>query len=335
MVQKINLIIFMVFVAINCVHSFLNLRSDFKNYWLSYKSLYRKNYESQLEDFARRMIWQNNLLKIQKHNIEFDLGLHTYTMGVNQFTDLTFEEYSKFLNPMNYSKEFNKGSTYLKPINSYQLPSQVDWRTQGYVTPVKNQGQCGSCWSFSATGALEGQHFRSTKQLVSLSEQNLVDCSQSYGNAGCNGGWPFQAFQYIKGNGGIDTESSYPYEAVDGKCRFSSQNIGATCAGFHKIPPSEAELQDAVANQGPISVCIDASHSSFQSYQSGVYNEPACTSMIDHAVLVVGYGTENGQDYWLVKNSWGAAWGMNGYIKMSRNRNNQCAIASYGVYPLV
>ena len=219
--------------------------------------------------------------------------------------------------------------------SSAKVPSSVDWRPKGYVTPVKNQGQCGSCWAFSTTGALEGQHFNSTGKLVSLSEQNLVDCSK--GNYGCQGGWPYVADEYIMNNKGIDTEESYPYKAEDEACRFSASSIGATMSNYVKIREgSETDLTQAAAEVGPISVCIDAAHSSFQNYQSGVYYEPACSSTnTDHCVLVVGYGASGSQDYYIVKNSWGTSWGMDGYIYMSRNRGNNCAIASYATYPIV
>lgn len=231
----------------------------------------------------------------------------------------------------------NEAVTFIEPAN-VEVPDSVDWRTKGAVTPVKDQGHCGSCWAFSSTGALEGQHFRKTGVLVSLSEQNLIDCSAVYGNNGCDGGLMDYAFQYIKENGGIDTEKLYPYEAKDDKCRYNAKNSGATDQGFVDVSQgNEKKLKLALATVGPVSVAIDASQESFQFYSEGVYYDPKCDSEnLDHGVLAVGFGTDDkGQDYYIVKNSWGSTWGDEGYVKMARNRENHCGIATSASYPLV
>jgi len=323
-----------------CVYSAPTFNAQLDAPWNLFKRTYEKQYTSVEEEINRRSTWEANLAMIRNHNLEADLGGHSYTLKMNQFGDMTNEEFNKQMNGLDMSlKDKVSGldrHTYRAPAN-VQVPDSVDWRTKGYVTPVKDQGQCGSCWAFSTTGSLEGQHFAKTQQLVSLSEQNLVDCSQSYGNMGCNGGLMDYAFQYIKDNKGVDTEPTYPYEARTLQCRFNAANVGATDTGFVDVPArDESALQNAIATVGPISVAIDASHGSFQFYHTGVYDEPACSpTQLDHGVLAVGYDSQNGQDYYIVKNSWGTSWGSNGYIWMSRNKSNQCGIATMASYPLV
>jgi len=310
------------------------------NPWALFKRVHKKQYASVEEETSRRAIWEANVAKIRKHNLEADLGVHTYTMKMNAFGDLTHEEFKKQMNGFKMSAKVDKSEfdhhTFIAAAH-VTLPAAVDWRKEGYVTPVKDQGQCGSCWAFSATGSLEGQTMAKTKKLISLSEQNLVDCSGKFGNMGCDGGLMDSSFQYIKANKGIDTEKSYPYEAVDGKCRFKAANVGATDTGFVDIKSkNETDLQNAIATIGPISVAIDASQDSFQFYSSGVYNEPDCSETeLDHGVLAVGYDTKGSQAYYIVKNSWGTSWGQEGYIWMSRNKKNQCGIATMASYPLV
>lgn len=309
--------------------------------WETWKSMHAKNYSSSTEDKFRMKIYMENKAKIDRHNDLASRGDHSYFLKMNNYGDLLHHEFVTLMNAPNLQGHANLTGdhmpvTWMAPVN-VQLPESMDWRVWGAVTPVKNQGQCGSCWAFSSTGSLETQHFRKTGTLVSLSEQNLVDCSRSFGNQGCGGGWMDNAFRYIKAYGGINSERDYPYVGYEGSCRFNPNAVATTLATYVHLPRgSEDQLKTALGTIGTVSVAVDASHQTFQFYSHGVYDEPRCNpNALSHAVLAVGYGTENGKDYWLVKNSWATWWGDQGYIKMSRNKNNQCGIASMASYPLL
>jgi cathepsin L len=272
------------------------------------------------EFFKRYAIFKNNYAAIVEHNN----GNFTWTNGVNQFTDLTAEEFEAIyltgLAPTDYT-----------PVLSMQeyvsMAGEKDWRKDGAVTPVKNQAQCGSCWAFSTTGAIEGWDFLKTKSLKSLSEQQLVDCSGSTGNQGCNGGWPKWALTYLEKNGGSCDQASYPYTGRDGTCKKTCTPVSKPAT--HKELNNEAQLNDAI-EASPISIAITAS-SAFQSYKTGIFTG-SCPGQVNHAVLLTGYGTQ-GSDYWWIKNSWGASWGDAGYIKFPRGQN-KCQMGYASVYVL-
>lgn len=296
-------------------------------------STYNRTYPTISEFNIRQSIYLQNLIKIAQHNSEN----HTWTMGVNKFADLTGDEFSQ-----RYAGCYHQTPIFVSEQIEYEataLPQSVNWTEHGVVTPVKDQGQCGSCWAFSTTGSTESAWSISKKESVSLSEQQLVDCSGAEGNQGCNGGLMDYGFQYIIDNHGITMESNYPYTAKDGTCnKQKASNVAVTLSGFKDVPTnSELALMTAVAQQ-PVSVAVEADQSIFQLYSGGVVTG-SCGTNLDHGVLVVGYGTLNNQDYWLVKNSWGADWGQNGYILLGRgakySEKGQCGIQMDPSYPVV
>ncbi|CAH1994094.1 unnamed protein product [Acanthoscelides obtectus] len=312
--------------------------------WGSFKVTHKKQYGSELEERFRMKIFMENAHKVAKHNKLYALGLVSYKLDTNKYADMLSHEIIQTLNGFNKTKQSGlrgteeyDGFSFIPPAN-VKLPEEVDWRQHGAVTPVKDQGHCGSCWSFSATGALEGQHYRKTGKLVSLSEQNLVDCSTKFGNNGCNGGLMDNAFRYIKANKGIDTEEAYPYDGKDEKCHYNPSESGATDKDF--LTNVRRQKRSAVSLYRKYSCTLwSCLNETCPLRLSGIYSSLDCkcsSTELDHGVLAVGYGTdENGQDYWLIKNSWGPNWGDEGYIKIARNRNNMCGVATQASYPLV
>ncbi|XP_020490363.1 cathepsin S, ortholog 1 isoform X2 [Labrus bergylta] len=303
--------------------------------WEDWTVKHHKVYDNQTEVVFRRAVWEKNVLLVLRHNQEASAGKHSFRMGLNHLADMTAEEINEKLNGLKLEDPSNFRNGSLKEVSSVSIPQSVDWRKSGLVSPVQNQGMCGSCWAFSSVGALEGQMKKRTGVLVPLSPQNLVDCSFVDGNRGCRGGFISKAFGYIIRNQGIDSESFYPYEHQNGKCRYSVTGKAGYCSDFHILPyGDEKTLKAVVASVGPVSVAVNAMLKSFHLYRGGLYNVPSCNPRLtNHAVLVVGYGRDQGQDFWLVKNSWGTTWGEDGFIRIARNKKNLCGIASFAVYP--
>ena len=315
------------------LNTFLTEGDEWKQF-SNFQERFSKRYETFEETESRFNIFRSNLRNIILHNLD-----HTqnFTMGINQFTDLTPQEFKdQYVGGL----RAEVGSYGCKSFSSSAsgAPSSIDWRQKGAVTSVKDQGQCGSCWTFSATGAVEGAWAIAKGQLVDLAEQELVDCATgiSYGSHGCNGGQMEGAFKFIIENGQCAL-SAYPYTAKDGSCQKCSAVAHISSCSDVK-PNDQISLKAAVAQQ-PVAIAIEADTRYFQSYSSGILTSSSCGTNLDHGVLIVGYGTENGQDYWTVKNSWGTSWGDKGYVKIARSSSTNdagiCGIAMDPSFPTV
>jgi len=312
----------------------------------NFQTRFGKTYNSFEEMQDRFAIFRSNLKEIINHNLN---NTHTYTLGINQFTDLTAEEFKDtYINGLSseYSQDMKLfGST--TKCGSFSgsdgsSPSSIDWRQKNAVSDVKNQGQCGSCWSFSASGAMEGAWAIRHGKLYNLSEQQLVDCAGlAYGSMGCKGGQMDGAFKYATDKEGMCDEESYPYKSgttlKSGNCEPCKPVVQVNGC-MDVSPDNQKVLKDAVA-KGPVSVAIEADTKIFQLYSSGILTSTSCGTNLDHGVLIVGYGTESGQDYWIVKNSWSNTWGEEGYIRIARSDSTSdpgiCGIAMQPSFPVV
>nr|AEC13302.1 cathepsin H [Gallus gallus] len=283
-------------------------------------------------EYERRLrVFVGNKRHIEGHNA----GNSSFQMALNQFSDMTFAEFKKLYL---WSEPQNCSATRGNFLRSDgPCPEAVDWRKKGnFVTPVKNQGPCGSCWTFSTTGCLESAIAIATGKLLSLAEQLLVDCAQAFNNHGCSGGLPSQAFEYILYNKGLMGEDAYPYRAQNGTCKFQPDKAIAFVKDVINITQyDEAGMVEAVGKHNPVSFAFEVT-SDFMHYRKGVYSNPRCEhtpDKVNHAVLAVGYGEEDGRPYWIVKNSWGPLWGMDGYFLIERGKN-MCGLAACASYPV-
>ncbi|XP_034477321.1 cathepsin L-like [Drosophila innubila] len=310
--------------------------------WESFKMEFNKNYDDK-EDHRHMLMFLNNKRIIDEHNERFASGEESYKMGVNQFTDLFDEEFDSLFagSVMDAEDDFDSIEDDTEFDFNDDLTEEedtdfendlrdhtVDWRTIGAVTPVLNQGHFNTSWAFAVAGVVESRQFVATGKLVTLSKQNLVDCCRTKHKKTMN------ALKCIKKKGGIQTEASYPYRGLAGKCRFNKKLIGAKINKYYQSSPgNERALVHNVA-KGPVVAVI--SRDAFRFYKKGVFHNPKCSKSPDVSVLIVGYGTcENCGDYWLLKTSLGTSWGEKGYMKIARNRNNICGIASRAYYPII
>ncbi|XP_022724352.1 senescence-specific cysteine protease SAG12-like [Durio zibethinus] len=294
-------------------------------------------YPDAAEKEKRYAIFKENVERIEAFNNGVEKG---YKLGVNKFADLTNEEFRSLRSGykrLSFKLMSDSKPTSFRYGNVTAMPTVMDWRKKGAVTSVKNQGTCGCCWAFSAVAAIEGITQLKKGKLISLSEQQLVDCDINGEDEGCEGGFMNSAFQFIKSNHGLATEANYPYQGSEGTCKKKEATPAATINGYEAVPVNnEKALLQAVANQ-PVSVGIEGSGWDFRFYESGVFSG-VCGTHLDHAVTAIGYGTSSaGTKYWLVKNSWGTDWGENGYMRLKRDvtaKQGLCGVAMKASYPI-
>lgn len=282
------------------------------------------------------------------HNVQFNLGLSSFKTGINQFSDTMFEEFIGSNNLNDSMKktadeklkkiEFEPFEIYDKNFasNFTEIPLNFDWRNLKAVAKVENQIKCGSCYAMITIDSIESQLFIRTGNLTELSVQEIVDCAGDYAALGCAGGIPFKVYDYVKDKGSISSADDYPYKGIAGTCQEISNKIQVKLKGYGYVESENDELlMKALVQKGPIVVGIVINHDSFYRYSSGIYDERRFTDIIHHAMLLVGFGNENGVSFWILKNSWSETWGEKGFMRMARNEKRRNGVGEFSIYPIL
>jgi len=324
------------FVLLSVASSFAKPPSDLQ--WVEFKKRHDKSYVSLAEETLRRQIWEEEMEMVEEHNKEVEEGKHTYTLGENEFSDWTLQE---FLDTMTGYNESMDSSVLADPTmegkfpHSSGFPQSWDCRDHGLVSTVRSQGSCGSCWAFAAVGAVEGSWAKVKGQLFRLSEQELIDCDKSDG--GCNGGGISSALTWVHNHHGLAKNTDYGvghYHPSQGTCHHKEEETVASLKRVrHVASKNEADLKRAVHNAGPVAMSVHV-NKKFKAYKSGIFNDPACPkNSANHAMLTVGwkYSTKYKKTKWIVKNSWGKSWGQDGYIYLEYGKNI-CGMAKSPLY---
>jgi len=307
--------------------------------WAEFKERHGKSYASLTEENHRREVWKEEMEMVDSHNREAEEGLHTYTLGENEFSDLTFQEFLHTMTGYNESLDFDVLSD---PTlegkfqeDTFGFPQSWDCRDHGLVSTVRSQGSCGSCWAFAAVGAVEGAWAKEKGQLYRLSEQELIDCDKSDG--GCHGGGISSALTWVHNHRGLAKNADYGvghYHPSQGNCHHKEEETVASLKRVrHVASKNEADLKRAVHNAGPVAMSVHV-NKKFKAYKSGIFNDPACPkNSANHALLTVGwkYSTKYKKTKWIVKNSWGKSWGQGGYIYLEYGKN-VCGMAKSPLY---
>ncbi|XP_055690429.1 procathepsin L [Lutzomyia longipalpis] len=302
--------------------------------WEDFKKTYNRTYRRPFRESRSRRAFSDNARLVSNHNTAFAANQTSFRLALNPLADLSRDEYLvRFVRLTPNKQPEQEVKEHVASFGGLpDLPESIDWREKGFQTPPDNQKSCGSCYAFSIVHSIEGQIFKRTSKLISLSEQQVVDCSGKMGNHGCAGGSLRNTLRYLASCGGLMRQQDYPYTAQEGRCRFVQPLAVVNVSNWAIVPSrSEAALAAVVATVGPVAVSINASPRSFQLYGDGVYDDPQCSSeSVNHAMLIVGYTPH----YWIIKNWWGERWGEGGYMRLQRHQN-LCGVANYAAYAIV